>query len=268
MNNIQNSRPDRYRLYIDESGDHAYNLLDMIPNRYLALLGVWFRLSDDYNNFADNLEGLKRDIFGPRPDNPVILHRNDIINKKGPYVKLLDVEIRRRFDENLLTVIMEANFKMICILIDKKKHGQQYKYPEHPYHYCLRAMLERYCGWLKYQGAIGDVMAESRGRVEDFKLKQEYRDFFHNGTSYCPTTDIQNTLTSKDIKLKRKDANIAGLQLADTLAYPVKQAMLIEKGCMDDPGDNYGKRIYEIAKAKFNKNEQTDRVEGYGKKWL
>jgi len=46
----------RYRLYIDESGDHTYNLLDDPSHRYLALLGVWFRLPDDYQDFADDLE--------------------------------------------------------------------------------------------------------------------------------------------------------------------------------------------------------------------
>jgi hypothetical protein len=33
----------RYRLYIDESGDHSYNLLEDPSHGYLAPLGVWFR---------------------------------------------------------------------------------------------------------------------------------------------------------------------------------------------------------------------------------
>jgi len=77
--------PARYRLYIDESGDHTYNLLDDPSHRYLALLGVWFRQADDYLAFADDLEGLKREMFGLCPDNPVILHRSDIVNRKGAF---------------------------------------------------------------------------------------------------------------------------------------------------------------------------------------
>jgi len=46
----------RYRLYIDESGDHTYKLLDDTSHLYLALLGVWFRQVDDYTAFADDLE--------------------------------------------------------------------------------------------------------------------------------------------------------------------------------------------------------------------
>lgn len=268
MNSTSEFRPPRYRLYIDESGDHAYNLLNLLPYRYLALLGVWFRQVDDYVNFADSLERFKRDIFGPRPDKPVILHRNDIIYKKGPFVRLLDTDIHRKFDVGLLNVIRNANFLTICMLIDKQRHKKQYKYPAHPYHYCLTAMLERYCGWLNYKKVVGDVMAESRGRVEDFQLKQEYREFYNRGTSFCTVASINSALTSKEIKLQRKAANIAGLQLADILAHPVKQAMLIEKGHMDDPGDNFGKQIYEAVEVKFNKNSLTGQIEGYGKKWL
>ena len=32
------TQPRRYRLYIDESGDHTYNLLDEPEHRFLALL--------------------------------------------------------------------------------------------------------------------------------------------------------------------------------------------------------------------------------------
>jgi hypothetical protein len=32
----------RFRLYIDESGDHTFTLADDDNHRYLGLLGVWF----------------------------------------------------------------------------------------------------------------------------------------------------------------------------------------------------------------------------------
>lgn len=61
---------NRYRLYIDESGDHTYKLLDDPSHRYLALLGVWFRQVDHYVAFADDLERFKRDILGPDRTSP------------------------------------------------------------------------------------------------------------------------------------------------------------------------------------------------------
>jgi hypothetical protein len=63
-------------------------------------------------------------------------------------------------------------------------------------------------------------------------------------------------------------ANIAGLQLADVLAYPVRQAVLLEKRLISDPGDVFGKKVYEAARPKFNCQEWTGQVEGYGYKCL
>jgi len=257
--------PARYRLYVDESGDHAYKLLDDPAHRYLALLGVWFRQQDDYTLFADSLEAFKRGIFGPRPDNPVILHRSEIINRKGPFGTLRDPETAARFNNGLLRLVIDAKFTMICVIIDKQIHLERYSSPFHPYHYCLAAMLDRYSGWLNYKNAVGDVLAESRGREEDLQLKDAYGRVHESGTLMFPREHHQRALTSKKIKIRRKSANIAGLQMADILAHPVKQACLMERGCVPDSGDVFGKRLYQAAQSKFNANKWKGKINGYGK---
>jgi len=260
--------PHRYRLYLDESGDHTYKQLDDVARRYLGLLGVWFRQADDYVTFADDLDRFKRDIFGARPDKPIVLHRSDIINRKGCFGILCSDAVRHRFDEALLGLVHQANFRMVCVVIDKQTHSEKYASPFHPYHYCLAAMLDRYSGWLKYKNAVGDVMAESRGREEDIQLKEAYRRVYESGTLMFPREHHQKALTTKEIKLQDKRANVAGLQLADILAHPVKQAFLAEKGVMPDPGDVFGKRVMEAAGTKFNENAWRGQVTGYGKVWL
>jgi hypothetical protein len=258
----------RYRLYIDESGDHTYKLLDDPSHRYLALLGVWFRQGDQYTAFADDLERFKRESFGPRPDKPVVLHRSGIINRKGPFGLLCRPEVPERFDSGLLEVVSRARFKMACVIINKQDHLSRHSSPFHPYHYCLAAMLDRYSGWLNYKNAVGDVMAESRGKEEDLQLKQAYRRVYESGTLMFGHEHHQRALTSKDIKIQPKVANIAGLQLADILAHPVKQACLVEKGWVPDPGDSFGKRMYQAVIGKFNVNEWRGVVQGYGKVFL
>jgi hypothetical protein len=258
----------RYRLYIDESGDHTYNLLDDPSHRYLALLGVWFKQAKDYVEFADNLERFKRTIFGPRPDKPVVLHRSEIINRKGPFGLLCNPQVRKRFDAALIEVIGRAHFRMVCVIIDKQMHLTRYASPFHPYHYCLAAMLDRYSGWLNYKNSVGDVVAECRAREEDLQLKQAYRRVYESGTLMFPREHHQQALTGRDIKLKLKTANIAGLQLADILAHPVKQVLLSERCIISDSGETFGRQIYGVAKGKFNVNTWTGQVEGYGKVWL
>lgn len=268
MRPTQGFRPPRYRLYVDESGDHTYNLLDDLSHRYLALLGVWFRQADDYVAFADSLDQFKRDVFGPRPDKPVILHRSDIINHKGAFGVLEDPDKAAAFDAGLLTIVTEARFRMICVVIDKKRHLDRYSSPFHPYHYCMAAMLDRYSGWLNHHSSVGDVMAESRGREEDLQLKQAYTRVYESGTLMFGHDHHQRALTSKDIKLAGKRDNIAGLQLADVLAHPVKQACLASREIIAEPTDGYGGRLYEVAKEKFNRYEGTGRIDGYGRVWL
>jgi hypothetical protein len=268
MNQIALPPKTRYRLYIDESGDHTYKLLNDTSHRYLALLGVWFQQDKHYVEFADCLERLKRIIFGPSPDKPIVLHRSKIINRKGVFGQLCDREVRKRFDTKLIDIVGQACFKMICVIIDKQVHLERYYSPFHPYHYCLAAMLDRYSGWLNYKNSVGDIMAESRARGEDLQLKQAYQRVYESGTLMFPHEHHQKVLTSKDIKLKPKMANIAGLQLADILAHPVKQALLFEKGKITDSSGNFGKQVYEAAKRKFNANDRTGKVEGYGKVWL
>jgi hypothetical protein len=261
-------RPPRYRLYIDESGDHTYNLLDEPSHRYLALLGLWFRQADHYVAFADDLEKFKRELFGPRPDKPVVLHRSHIINRKGPFGLLQNPEFCERFNTGLLEVMGRATFKMVCVIIDKRTHSEKYLSPFHPYHYCMAAMLDRYSGWLGYKNAVGDVMAESRGDEEDLQLMQAYQRVFESGTLMFDHEHHQRVLTSKEIKIRRKAANIAGLQLADLLAYPVRQTLLVQKGLIPDPGEVFGKLVMDAVKYKFNVNEATGRIRGYGEVWL
>jgi hypothetical protein len=76
-------------------------------------------------------------------------------------------------------------------------------------------------------------------------------------------------LTSKEIKLKSKQANIAGIQLADLLAYPLKQEILAENARIPDiPDELFGKRVCEIVKKKYNRHFYDGRVYGYGKVFL
>jgi len=261
-------RPVRYRLYIDESGDHAYSLLDRPAHRYLALLGVWFRQEQDYLPFADAMADFKKSIFGPRPDRPVVLHRSDVINRRGAFGILKDVEIERRFNEGLLSLARSATFKLIIVVIDKQAHLKRYTGPYHPYHYCLAAMLDRYSGYLKFKDGVGDVMAEPRGGKEDRELCAAYRRVYDGGTHMFSHELHQRALTSNKIKIQPKSRNIPGLQLADVFAHPVKQAALRKRGIATKPATPFASELLQIAREKANRQEFRGSIDGYGCVWL
>ena len=75
-------------------------------------------------------------------------------------------------------------------------------------------------------------------------------------------------MTSREIKIREKKANIPGLQLADILAYPMRQQMLLDKGVLPASDPVFGRQLASIAQKKYNKNESNGRVPGYGEIWL
>jgi hypothetical protein len=111
-------------------------------------------------------------------------------------------------------------------------------------------------------------MAESRGGTEDRQLGAAYRTLYEGGTYFHDAAFFQRALTSKEIKLKPKQANIAGLQIADLLAYPCKQEILVAQGKIEDPGEVFGREICRCVAPKYNQRHYDGQVDGYGQVFL
>ena len=78
----------------------------------------------------------------------------------------------------------------------------------------------------------------------------------------------QGTLTSKQLKVKPKSANIAGLQLADLLAHPMTRHVLLQNKRINKIEGNYSPRIVAVAELKYNRQLYTGQVRGYGRVFL
>lgn len=258
-------RSPSYRLYVDESGDHTYSKLDRPGHSHLGLLGVWFEQKTVYPAFAAALERIKGEFFRGTPDEPVLLHRKELVNRKGCFGVLCDPAVCKRFDDALLRLVNDSDFTMVCAIIDKKHHQQQYVRPFDPYHWSLACMLERYCRWLNERGEQGDVWAEQRGAKENRVLEAAYRRMWEEGEGYLKASMAQRALTSREIKLSSKDRNIAGLQLADLLAHPLKLEAMIERGVLKDPGPYFGRELAQVAAKKYRR--YGSRIAGFGLVW-
>lgn len=253
-----------YRLYLDESGDHTKASEAAPEKRYLALSGVVLSSKAEGELHA-RWYALKRKHLAWHVDDPEPpLHRTDIMKADRAFSPLRDRARRDEFDTELLGIIKETRYRAICVVLDKLTHGEkEYRALKHPYHYCLVAMLERYCGWLKYIDGRGDVMAEARGAVEDRLLKEEYARIYASGSSYMGKADCQAVLTSKELKLRSKKANIAGLQLADLLANPMRADVLRRAGSLKEDEKPFEARVLPLVR--YNKREDTGKITGYGR---
>jgi curved DNA-binding protein CbpA len=270
MNKESNlSRPaefeDRFRLYLDESGDHVFRDTTQISHRFLCLLGCWFK-NPDYLQFHESLEKLKEYYFHHHPDNPVILHREDIINKRKAFKILQDENKRAEFDNDLFNLIQKAEFKVVAIVIDKDVLRASYgETAAHPYHLGLGFLLQRFTGYLNRINRIGDVMAEARGGKEDLLLKESYtRIYQHGNWGVSSSTAFQLALSSSQLKLREKKTNISGLQLADLLGHPAKMWALRYYKIANDEPPPFAKRLMKIVEEKFNRQFFNNKLEGYG----
>jgi len=240
-------------------------LLDDAAKRYLGLTGCIIEAEYYRTVLHPALETLKQEHFPHDPDEPLILHRGDIMNCHGAFWRLREPEKQQAFDEDILKFFSKQEYVLITVTIDKKSHIERYgESAFHPYHYCLTTMLERYCGFLNFYNACGDVMAEQRGKTEDKQLKAAYQRLYETGTRWHRCDFFRNVLTSHELKLKPKTANIAGLQLADLLAHPSKQELLISEKRIDNIG-KFAKRICQVIQNKYNRHIHQRRVSGYGK---
>ena len=78
----------KYRLYVDEVGNSDLGASHNPNHRYLSLTGVMCELDYVARVLQPELEQLKKQYFGSHPDEPVVLHRKELVNRQPPFQAL------------------------------------------------------------------------------------------------------------------------------------------------------------------------------------
>lgn len=252
-------------MYVDECGNPDLGSSDNPIHRFLSLTGVIINLGYVSSTLYNQIESLKSKYFDSHPDDPIILHRKEIVNAKHPFEALRDKNIRKRFDAELLYFLEFWEYTVVTVCLDKQAHKETYKvWRYEPYHYCLALLLERYAIFLEQRQVQGDVMAESRGGKEDRKLKDSFSRLWKDGTEYVTPERFQRVLTSRQLKIKPKANNVSGLQIADIIAHPSRTEILLENNRRDLQLAPFAKKIVEILEGKYY--QQEGRI--FGKKFI
>ena len=261
--------PDqKYRLYIDEVGNSDLGSSKDPNHRYLSLTGVILDLEYVRTVFQPELESLKQKYFSSHPDEPLTFHRKELVNKKAPFDSLQDPAVETAFNQEFLLLLASWEYSVITVVIDKFQHTQQYQVWRYdPYHYCLKILVERYVLWLQHKNVQGDVLAESRGGKEDMRLKTSFERIYEEGSEWVTPDVIHSHLTSRQLKAKNKANNIAGLQLADLIAYPSYKIALARRNSEAIP-QNFGGKIGSILLKQKYVRGPSNKIDGWGIKWL
>jgi len=258
----------KYRMYVDEVGNPDLGASENPIHRYLSLTGVIFELDYVASILQPAVEDLKRRYFGSHPDEPIVLHRKELLNRRPPFEALRDPVRGCAFDAELLALLESLDYQVVSVLIDKLEHKKRYQvWRFDPYHYCMTVLVERFALSLSRRKRKGDVMAESRGGREDRRLKASFERIATEGTEHLSADRFREVLTSTELKVKPKLNNIAGLQIADLVAYPAYRYMLA-KLTSTEQDDNFSKKISGILTEKKFERSPDGVVEGWGIKLL
>lgn len=258
-----------YRLYIDETGNADLKASQTDPNhRFLSLTGVILHIDYTRTTAHPALEELKATFFGHHPDEPIILHRKDLVQRNRPFHALRDPTTEQAFNDSLLGYLGRIDFKAITTVIDKLEHLTRYQVWRYdPYHYCLQILMERYVYFLRDRNASGDAMAEVRGRKPDERLQNVYKYIYRNGTGYVRAAEFQRYLSSHTLKMRPKSANVTGLQISDLLAFP--SAQYVRSVYNREPApERFGGQLLELLLDRKYQRDARGTLNGFGIKWL
>ncbi len=206
-----------YIVYVDESGDHSLESSD--PEYGVFVLSFCIFRKDAYATaMTPAVRRLKFETFG---HDMVVLHEADIRRKRGAFAKL-GKEQREAF-LNVLTDIIEAtDFKLVAVVIDKRRLKARYVSPDHPYHLAMEFGLERIYRYLKglsQADRLTHLVCEARGAKEDGELELEFRRIRDGGNYFNKRLPFELIIADKKV-------NSEGMQLADLTARPIGLSVL------------------------------------------
>jgi hypothetical protein len=173
------------------------------------------------------------------------------------------------WEARLLKLIEQLPYIVITVMIDKREHARRYLiWQFDPYHYCMRALVERYVRWLDRHHLTGDVVAEPRFKKQDKRLKRSFTYIYDHGTEHVPVDVVQRCLTSREIKFASKSANVCGLQLVEMIAHPSHQAIKsLFTG--EQMTARFGQQIVNVlVRERYARHPKTRVIEGWGQKRL
>lgn len=258
----------KYRMYCDEVGNSDLGASEDPNHRYLSLTGVIVELDHVGDVLFPRIEELKKQFFRSHPDEPIILHRKELLNARHPFQVLHEPSVRAQFDVALLSLLRAADYRVITVAIDKLELRERYRVWRYdPYHYCLAVLVERFVMYLQERDAHGDVLAESRGGRDDLRLKGSFERLLCEGTNFIDSERLSGRLTSKQLKVKPKSNNIAGLQVADLVANPSFKGML-ERRLKTVLLKPFGRKIFQVLELEKYHRKPSGEVDGVGCKRL
>ncbi len=209
----------RYKVFIDESGDHNLNISFWDESYNIFVLVAVIIDTTKYSSYDNMLKDIKKEL---RWDDTLILHTVEITrpNKSRNEKNLLfnDSEFRKKFYTKINTLIDSMDMTIIACIIDKSKLVKQYgSLAEDPYLLSFENLLNRILratwGW------VCEIYPERRSHVEDIKLEAVLLRLKTMGTEFYNGSELQNRIAN--FSFNSKEENESWAQIVDMIATPI-----------------------------------------------
>jgi hypothetical protein len=113
-------------------------------------------------------------------------------------------------------------------------------------------------------------MTEARGKHEDDRLRAAYGQLY-DYPAPIGRDEVDKCITSRRLKIEKKDKNIAGLQIADLIAHP---SALLARAWFNGERrpEGFAHEILHLLRKNLKYRGRWTlggyQIEGYGMKWL
>ncbi len=283
---------DEYILYLDESEARA--------SKTFAIAGIAVK-KENIHILENGIEELKKIIWDEEfiTNNTPILHctelqkifsnrySDNITDVKDEYQQLIQhpaEEIEKIYYQvygRLSQIMKKADVTVFCCIIKMKQLYELFCLDEthsgnhlvdDRYNIALQKVIENYTHYLSVKDGYGDVIYESRNstgensaKSPDVKLINVYHKIQANnkGIVYTDSTAVQNR--NRTIVVYSKNENIAGLQLADFVAYNM---IKLENCNVNNQITDFMKQIHRLSYNGGHSIEEKDQRSFWGMRVL
>lgn len=209
----QLEKPSEFIAFFDECGDHSLEKIDQDFPIFVSSTVVVKRTSY-IGKIVPALAKLKLKFWDHEGVN---LHSRDIRRALRDFAFMQVPQKRHEMLNEIDILTKDLPFALFLVIVDKEKHKNKFGTKAlNPYDLALGHTLHNLENFLRENNEnILPIVAESRGKNEDDQLRASFYDF---------KTKFQ--LSNFPITFRRKDDNIAGIQIADLCAYPAARKFL------------------------------------------
>ena len=214
---------NEYTLYLDESKS---------VDNIFVIGGFACHISKE-KEIESKLQKLKEKVWkNAKTRAEKVFHATDYVRRyPKAFMDLIEI-VREAGGVVFATVIKLDELTELFGTGYSKGNKASFALVEDPFNIALEKIIENYTHFLYYRNAFGKTIYESRS-VEnekwitspDFMLKKDYLRIISNNKGIVYVNDEALKLCNTNFSVKRKKEDVAGLQIADNIAYVIARSM-------------------------------------------